>query len=113
VYTHVACPIVSPGKIDYSHIPEGLTFDGVPDEDAWKTIDKLPLLVYVPVYGAEPSEKSSLKIACDDEYLYLGAYLWYKNKSDMRAVGKKETTPCPPLTGWEYSLILTLTGRTA
>lgn len=92
-------PLSAQEKLTIPHIPEGLTFDGVPDEEAWKAIDELPLLVYVPVFGAEPSQKSSLKIACDDEYLYLGAYLWYKNNSDMRAVGKKRDYSMPT-TDW-------------
>lgn len=92
-------PLSAQEKLVIPRIPDGLIFDGVPDEDAWKAIDELPLRVYVPVFGAEPSEKSSLKIAFDDEYLYLGAYLWYNDATHMRAVGKKRDYAMPT-TDW-------------
>jgi len=72
-----------------------IDFDGIPDEDAWHAIDEVPLFVYLPVFGAEPSETSILKIAYDDTYFYLGAYLDYTDLAEMRAVGKKRDYTMP------------------
>ena len=55
----------------------------------------MPLNVLAPVFGAEPSEKTSLKIAYDDECLYIGAYFYYRDPDDIRAVGKKRDYGMP------------------
>jgi hypothetical protein len=83
---------------EYYTVPrlqEEIDFDGIPDEDAWHAIDEVPLFVYLPVFGAEPSETSILKIAYDDTYFYLGAYLDYTDPAEMRAVGKKRDYTMP------------------
>ncbi|MDF1559869.1 MAG: DUF5916 domain-containing protein [Bacteroidales bacterium] len=80
-------------------LPVELNFDGIPDEAAWQIIDELPLHVLAPVFGAEPSEKTSLKIAYDDIYLYVGGFFYYDDPGDMRAVGKKRDYDMPT-TDW-------------
>jgi hypothetical protein len=70
-------------------ISGGIIFDGIPDEAAWQSIEALPMVMYTPVSGGAPTEKSVVKIAYDDEYFYVSAQLYYQNISDMRAVGKK------------------------
>jgi hypothetical protein len=84
------------------HVPrlsDKLNLDGIPDEAAWQIIDELPLNVLAPVFGAEPSEKTSLKIAYDDEYFYVSGVFCYDNPDDMRAVGKKRDYAMPT-TDW-------------
>lgn len=66
-----------------------LIFDGVPDEDAWQPITALPMVMYTPVFGDEPTEISVIKIAYDDDYLYLSGIFKYKNPDDIRAFSKK------------------------
>src|SRR6056297_2305185 len=56
-----------------------IIFDGIPDEAAWGLIDELPLTMYRPVFGEEPTEKSIIKIAYDDEYFYASARFFYQN----------------------------------
>jgi hypothetical protein len=66
-----------------------IDFDGVPDEDSWMAIPALPLVMYTPVFGKEPTELSVIKIAYDDEYLYVSGVFDYKNPEDLRAFSKK------------------------
>jgi len=66
-----------------------INYDGVPDEEAWQTIAALPLVMYMPVFGNEPSEKSMIKIAYDNDYFYLSGIFNYKNPADIRAFSKK------------------------
>lgn len=66
-----------------------INFDGVPDEEAWQTIAALPLVMYIPVFGNEPSEKSVIKIAYDNDYFYLSGIFKYENPDDIRAFSKK------------------------
>jgi hypothetical protein len=72
-----------------TRITGGITFDGIPDEAAWEFIEALPLVIYRPVFGEAPTEKSIIKIAYDDEYFYASARLFYQNPEQIRAIGKK------------------------
>ena len=58
---------------------QSIVFDGVPDEEAWKEINPVKLTMHAPVFGREPSEKTDVRIAYDDKYLYAGAKLYYKD----------------------------------
>ncbi len=81
--------VKEPSYMKVTRIPGGITFDGVPDEPVWEAIEEIPLVMYKPVFGGEPTEKSVIKMAYDDEYLYLSGRLYYQNPADIRAVGKK------------------------
>ena len=58
---------------------QSIVFDGVPDEEAWKEINPVKLTMHAPVFGREPSEKTDVRIAYDDKYMYAGAILYYKD----------------------------------
>jgi len=45
--------------------------DGRVDEPAWDAIAPLPLVTHWPEFGAAPSEPTELRLAYDDEYVYL------------------------------------------
>ena len=68
---------------------QSVVFDGVPDEEAWKEITPVKLTMHAPVYGKEPSEKTDVRIAYDDKYMYAGAILYYKDRSLMRTASLK------------------------
>jgi hypothetical protein len=73
-----------------TRLPGDIDFDGIPDETAWASIDELELVMYTPLAGAAPTEKSVIKITYDNEYLYASARMYYQNPADIRAVGKKK-----------------------
>jgi len=89
------CPAQSRGSstvdapYQATRISGNITFDGVPDEAAWESINALPLVMYRPAFGEKPTEKSIIKIAYDDEYFYASARLFYQNTEQIRAIGKK------------------------
>jgi hypothetical protein len=75
--------------ISVPKISEKIIFDGVPDEEGWKQIRPLKLTMHTPVFGNEPTETSIIKIAYDNEYLYVSGSMYYKDISTMRAISKK------------------------
>lgn len=77
----------NPGTV--TKITSPITFDGIPDEEAWQSIHPLPMVMHKPDYGTEPIEVTIAKISYDSEYLYFSGFINYRNPSDMRAVGKK------------------------
>ncbi|MEX0771457.1 MAG: DUF5916 domain-containing protein [Balneolaceae bacterium] len=62
-----------------------VTFDGMPDEEAWQAIDPLPLTTYIPEAGRDPSEHSEIRIGYSVDYLYVGAHLYDSNPSAIQA----------------------------
>ncbi len=66
-----------------------VTLDGLSNEDAWKGINPLPLVMQIPNPGNPPSEKTVVLIAFDDDYLYLAGRLYDKDPSKILATSKQ------------------------
>jgi hypothetical protein len=66
-----------------------LTFDGIPDEEAWKSIKPLTFTMHSPVYGKDPSEKTDTRIAYDDKYLYFSSRNYFEDPADIRSASLK------------------------
>jgi hypothetical protein len=79
--------ISEPMKV--TRISGGITFDGVPDEAVWQSIEALPMVMFYPLIGGEPSEISVIKIAYDNEYFYVSGLLNYQDMKYLRAIGKQ------------------------
>lgn len=64
-------------------------FDGIPKEGAWETLDNFSLTMHRPNFGAQPSEKTEVRIGNDNEFLWVGASLYMQDASKIFAVTKK------------------------
>jgi len=72
-----------------SKLSHPVNFDGIPDEEAWNSVDPVKLIMFTPVFGNEPTEETDFRIAYDDKFLYAGAWVYYKDTSLMRSAGYK------------------------
>jgi len=77
-------------QIYLSKFEGSLDFDGICDEAGWEKISPLKLITFAPDYGAEPSEKTIVKIAYDKDYLYVGAILFDSNPDKMKIQLKRD-----------------------
>jgi hypothetical protein len=66
-----------------------IEFDGICNEELWNTLPLIPMTMFKPNYGSKPTERSDVFITFDDEYLYIGARLYYQNGSTIRSTTKK------------------------
>ena len=64
-------------------------FDGISNEDAWKHIDPLPMIMHAPVFGKQPTEKTEVFLAYDDIYLYMAGRLYQTDPEMVQATSKK------------------------
>jgi hypothetical protein len=78
-----------------TRISGGITFDGIPDEEVWHSIPALPMVMHTPVFGNEPSEITSMKVACDETYFFVSGFLNFKDPDYIRAIGKKRDLAVP------------------
>jgi hypothetical protein len=66
-----------------------VTFDGRPDEAAWKEASLFPMIVHSPNFGNEPTEASEVMVAYDQEYLWVAARLYSNDPSNITSTSKK------------------------
>jgi hypothetical protein len=63
--------------------------DGLSDEPAWEGIKPLPVIMQTPDFGKEPTEKTEILVAYDNEYLYLAGRLYDSQPEKIRVPSKK------------------------
>lgn len=57
-------------------IDSEINLDGNTNDDTWQNIPPLPLEMYQPIYQGELTEKSIIKVAYDQEYIYVMGELY-------------------------------------
>jgi hypothetical protein len=68
---------------------EVIIFDGVCDEPAYDHLNPLPVRMYRPNHGSDPTEKSEIFVTFDEKYFYLSARMYYTNGGEISATTKK------------------------
>jgi hypothetical protein len=63
--------------------------DGLSDEEAWKDIKPLPLVMFIPNYGNPPSERTEILLGYDDSSLYVAGRFYDREPSKIQAPSKK------------------------
>jgi hypothetical protein len=62
-----------------------IVLDGRLNEPAWDKVPTLPLVMYTPTFRGPLTEKSEIRVAYDDRYIYLGARLFDDEPRKIRA----------------------------
>lgn len=62
-----------------------ITLDGISDEPAWENAYSVPFIVYRPVWGMEPSEKTELLVTYDDDFLYIAGRCYTEDPKTLVA----------------------------
>jgi hypothetical protein len=70
-------------------ITDSITFDGKPFDEAWNTIEPFPLIMHSPVFGKPITERTEIRVAHDDNYLWVGARLYDRDPSKIQVTSKK------------------------
>jgi len=76
-------------ELQIKRINDKIEFDGVVSEPAWKLSQKFPLSMHFPIFNNAPSEKDEVYITFDNDYLWVGAILYYENIEDLVSTSKK------------------------
>jgi hypothetical protein len=70
---------------------EPIKIDGVLEEEVWKDEGFKDFIQTDPIDGAEPSEKTSVWVAYDDESLYVAAYLYDSDPESIQGrMGRRD-----------------------
>ena len=80
----VFCQARVTAPVSIQRIQGEIVLDGMSDEPAWDAIAPLELTVYQPVYKAAASEATEIRVAYDDDYVYLAGRLYDSNPKGIR-----------------------------
>ena len=53
------------------------------NDEAWRGVAPLPLTMYLPVFRGEPTQRSEIRVAYDEQYFYAGGWFY---DSDPKAI---------------------------
>jgi hypothetical protein len=59
--------------------------DGRSDDPAWQAVAPLPMTVYLPTYGAKPTERTEARVAYDSDAIYVVVDAWEAHPGGVRA----------------------------
>jgi hypothetical protein len=59
--------------------------DGRLEEPAWASVAPLPLAMYTPTFGGTLTERTEIRVAYDDRYLYVGGRMYDSEPGKVRA----------------------------
>jgi len=65
-------------------LESAIEFDGRVHEAAWDVIEPLPMTMYSPIYRGEPSERTEIFVAYDDDYLYAAGRFFDSDPQGIR-----------------------------
>ena len=67
-----------------SRLSGAIAVDGMPDEPAWQQVPALPLTMYAPVFRGTPTQRTEIRVAYDDEYLYVAGWFYDTEPAGIR-----------------------------
>ncbi len=71
--------VVGQDQYHVTRISGEIVFDGRPIEPIWETIEPLPLTMYTPVFQGDLSEKTEIRLAYDDHFIYASGKFYDTN----------------------------------
>jgi len=63
-----------------------ITLDGYSDEPAWQAIEPLPLTMMLPIFEGAMTERTEIRVAYDDDYLYVAGRMYDSEPHRIQAV---------------------------
>jgi hypothetical protein len=72
-----------------ARITEKITLDGLVNESVWQKIKPLPVVMYIPNNGQEPTERTEIFLAYDDDNLYIASRFYDSEPDKIQYPSKK------------------------
>lgn len=77
-------------------ITSPVKLDGLSNDAAWKGIESLPMIMRIPEFGTEPTERTEILLGYDDDFLYAAGRFYESDPSKIQAISFKRDI-------WTYS----------
>jgi hypothetical protein len=76
--------IAQESPLELSRLTGTVVFDGEPDEEAWQRVPALPLTMYFPVHRGSPQQRTEIRVAYDDDFLYAAGWFYDDDPGGIR-----------------------------
>lgn len=63
-----------------------IQLDGLSDEPAWQAIEPVPLTMHAPIFEGTMTERTEIRVAYDDDYLYVAGRMYDSDPTGIQAV---------------------------
>lgn len=83
--------------IKIQRIKSPIELDGLSYEPAWEGINSLPMVMRIPNFGSEPSERTEILLGYDDDYLYVAGRLYDSESLKIQSTSLKREG------GWNWT----------
>lgn len=84
VVTALAHTAIAQDPISLVRIDADIVLDGYPDEAVWQNVPPLDLTMYEPISGGEMTEQTEIRVAYDDDFIYVAGHLYDSDPSQIR-----------------------------
>lgn len=87
VYLCLLSPIeaISGDTLPIARLSKPILLDGIIDDSAWEKIIPLPLTMYSPKYEGDLTEFTEIRVAYDDNFIYIGGSFFDSNPLEIRS----------------------------
>ncbi len=81
-----ATPVAAQGRgeLELPRLPSPVRIDGDLTDSAWSVVEPLPVTMHAPTFNGPPSERTEIKIAYDDGYLYAAGWFYDSRPREIR-----------------------------
>ena len=73
-----------PTPISIDRLAGPIELDGLIDEAAWAAIEPLPMIMFAPTWGGEMTQRTEVRLAYDDRYVYMSGRMYDDDPSGIR-----------------------------
>ena len=70
--------------MELTRLSSPITLDGRLDDAAWQQVPSLPMTMYLPVFRGTPTQRTDIRVAYDDEHVYVGGWFYDTDPSGIR-----------------------------
>jgi len=84
-------------------IPElkgSIKFDGIINDSCWDNVSPIRLVMHIPTFGLEPTEKSDVYIVHDNDYIYVAGRFFDKEADKINVTSRMRDNISPPEDGF-------------
>ena len=70
--------------LELTRLMSPIVIDGLMNDEGWSGVAPLPLTMYLPVFRGEPTQRSEIRAAYDEDYLYIGGWFYDSDPKGIR-----------------------------
>ena len=88
ILTGIAGDSVQMAPVVIPRIKGNFRFDGITDDECWNNLDPVKLVMHIPTFGLEPSEKSDVYICHDNDFVYVAGRFFDKEPEKINITSR-------------------------